>query len=64
MATYDVTLFTAKGDICGRQILFCRTDDEAIDRVGAIAHPHAIRIMQGDRTVVYFPPLAQRRSAF
>jgi hypothetical protein len=64
MATYDVTFFTAKGDICGRQILLCSTDDEAIDRVGAMAHPHAIRIMQGDRMVMYFPPRAQGRSAF
>jgi hypothetical protein len=64
MATYSITFFTAKGEVCGRQILYCRTDDEVIDRVGASAHPHAIKIVQGERTVVDFPPLSQRRSAF
>ena len=55
MAPYRVNLLAPDGSVHEARVIVCAHDDEAIDRVGEIDHPHEIDIWQGDRHVARFP---------
>jgi hypothetical protein len=56
MGRYAIHLHDADGLIGEGRTEEFRSDDEAIDHVGAIVHPHAMSVWRGDHLVAYFPP--------
>jgi hypothetical protein len=63
MTRYRVTLLSADGSVQDQQMADYLDDDQAIDRVGRLHHPHKMQIHQGGRLVAEFQPLWTSRLA-
>ena len=57
MAPYRIELHDDRGAVMSEQHQMFEHDDAAIDHVGKIAHPHAMKVWQADRLVAHFPPV-------
>ena len=57
---YRVSFLDARGRVRRSQELDCTDDDQAIERLARLNHPHALELRQGDRLVWRFEP-PQRR---
>lgn len=56
MAPYRIVKLSAEEAALEEHMIECAHDDDAIDQVGWIDHPHAIDLWQGDRHIARFPP--------
>lgn len=56
MLPYRIRLLDERGEPVREHALEFDHDDDAIDHAGALKHPHAIDLWQGERHVARFPP--------
>ena len=56
MSIYIVRLLDHSGMLHAEMHMEHNSDDEVIDQVGFLDHPHAIEIWDQDRKVAIFPP--------
>ncbi len=56
MAAYRIDLHDERGAVVHQHHQSFDHDDAAIDHAGRMAHPHALKVWQGDRLVAHFPP--------
>lgn len=56
MAPYTIELLAENETVKETRTAWHEHDDAAIDWAGALSHPQAIKISQGERHVATFPP--------
>lgn len=57
MAPYRIDLHDENGIVREEHTQLFARDDDAIDEAGRMAHPHEIKVWQGERLVAHFPSI-------
>jgi len=61
VAPYTVSFLGPDDEVLAEEVRWFDHDDHALDEIGRSDHPHAVRVLQGQRLVAWFPPWSSSR---